>query len=582
MERNSNYRSSNKNNRFEHIHIPYLIVGYIILFVVLTTCQKLESLLEDVPVTGVSLNKSETTLTIGGTEQLVVTVTPQDATNKRVSWSSTDSTVATVSSLGLVTGVKEGTATITVTTEDGGFKATCKVTVIAATQGGVVTTPTFSKQGGTYAESQTVTIQCATSGATIKYTTDCSDPKTSPTAVVGNTVLVSMPLTIKAYAYKSGMEDSAVATSSPFTITSGIVFVSTIGNDSNQGTKDHPKQTIQAGIDLAASLFSTGEIRVAKGIYQVYSGIVLKSGISVYGSFSNDFSTRSSSNITRIIDKRTSGTSYTVFANNINRNLVFDGFIVEGAFVNSSNNTICFYIIGSGTHVIISNNIMKSGWSNQEATSSYGIYIDSSSPIIYNNVLYGGSARNGNIKIWISNGSHPKIYNNTLVSGPATYWQWVIALYGLECHPTLKNNLLVELSSTSTYYQSLYHMAYGSSHYPYAYTTNLFYVYPDATGNGSYIYYNNDDPKNLNINNYEYQAVYTCSDFQSLTYDDPAWRNLVNVDPLFVNAATYDYRLQANSPAKDKGTDLSAEIPAFDRDGNPRTPPWSIGAYERD
>jgi len=99
-------------------------------------------------------------------------------------------------------------------------------------------------------------------------------------------------MTIKAYAYKTGMEDSAVATSSPFAITSGIVFVSTLGDDSNQGTKDHPKRTIQAGIDLADELFETGEVRVAAGIYETLSEITLKSGISVYGSYRSDFSAR--------------------------------------------------------------------------------------------------------------------------------------------------------------------------------------------------------------------------------------------------------------------------------------------------
>ena len=85
----------------------------------------------DVAVKGVALNKTSTTIATGGTETLTLTFTPANATNKAVTWSSSDETVATVVD-GKVTAVKSGTATITVTTTEGGFKAICTVTVIAA------------------------------------------------------------------------------------------------------------------------------------------------------------------------------------------------------------------------------------------------------------------------------------------------------------------------------------------------------------------------------------------------------------------------------------------------------------------
>ena len=84
-----------------------------------------------VDVTGVALDKTEVTLEIGGTETLTATVAPEDATNKLVSWSSSNEAVATVVD-GVVTAVAEGTATITVTTDDGAKTATCAVTVNAA------------------------------------------------------------------------------------------------------------------------------------------------------------------------------------------------------------------------------------------------------------------------------------------------------------------------------------------------------------------------------------------------------------------------------------------------------------------
>ena len=118
----------------------------------------------DVPVTGVTLSQTELSLTEGGTAQLTATVLPETATNRNVTWSSNAPGVATVNSSGKVTAVSAGTATITVTTADGGFTATCTVTVrpdippanpnyritVEATQGGTVTAdPTAAKAGTT-------------------------------------------------------------------------------------------------------------------------------------------------------------------------------------------------------------------------------------------------------------------------------------------------------------------------------------------------------------------------------------------------------------------------------------------------
>lgn len=82
-----------------------------------------------IAVSEVQLNKKELTLTEGGTEKLVVTVKPDDATDKSVVWESSNTAVATVDQEGLVTAVGEGKATITVKTNDGGFSASCEVTV---------------------------------------------------------------------------------------------------------------------------------------------------------------------------------------------------------------------------------------------------------------------------------------------------------------------------------------------------------------------------------------------------------------------------------------------------------------------
>jgi uncharacterized repeat protein (TIGR02543 family) len=84
-----------------------------------------------VPVTGITLNKTSLSLAVGQEETLAPTVTPSDATNKAVTWLSSDTSKATVAN-GVVKAVAAGTARITVTTVDGGFTANCNVTVRAA------------------------------------------------------------------------------------------------------------------------------------------------------------------------------------------------------------------------------------------------------------------------------------------------------------------------------------------------------------------------------------------------------------------------------------------------------------------
>ncbi|MBO4665758.1 MAG: Ig domain-containing protein, partial [Paludibacteraceae bacterium] len=90
-------------------------------------------------VTGVTLNQNEAQMTVGGeTLTLTATVNPDNATDQSVSWSTSDANVATVEN-GVVTAVAAGNATITVTTTDGSFTATCAVTVTAPEPQGVVT-----------------------------------------------------------------------------------------------------------------------------------------------------------------------------------------------------------------------------------------------------------------------------------------------------------------------------------------------------------------------------------------------------------------------------------------------------------
>lgn len=97
------------------------IYGYILV----------DNLEDDVALEGISIT-STAAIKVGNTQTLTVTFNPSGATNKIVTWSSSDETVAKVNNAGVVTGVSVGSAIITAVSEDGNYKATSTVTVTEA------------------------------------------------------------------------------------------------------------------------------------------------------------------------------------------------------------------------------------------------------------------------------------------------------------------------------------------------------------------------------------------------------------------------------------------------------------------
>jgi len=95
-----------------------------------------------VAVTGVSVNPTTATVGLGSTQQLNATIAPANATNQNVTWTSSNTAVATVNASGLVTAVAEGTTTITVKTVDGNKTATSAITVAAIPVASVSVSPT--------------------------------------------------------------------------------------------------------------------------------------------------------------------------------------------------------------------------------------------------------------------------------------------------------------------------------------------------------------------------------------------------------------------------------------------------------
>ena len=126
-------------------------------------------------VTKVELDKTSLTLDVGKSDTLTATITPSNATDKSVTWESSDTNIATVDANGKVTAVAPGTATITVTTVDQSKTATCEVTVTAATV--PVTGVTLNKTSTSLyvGDTETLTATVEPSDATNKNVTWSSD-----------------------------------------------------------------------------------------------------------------------------------------------------------------------------------------------------------------------------------------------------------------------------------------------------------------------------------------------------------------------------------------------------------------------
>ncbi len=145
-----------------------------------------------VAVTGVTLDKTAADVNVGGTIKLSATVAPANATDKTVTWTSSNEKVATVAADGTVMAVAKGNAIITVTTKDGNKTATCNVTVEATVETTVVnvTGVTLDKTaadinvGGTIKLSATV----APANATDKTVTWASSNEKVATVAADGTV----------------------------------------------------------------------------------------------------------------------------------------------------------------------------------------------------------------------------------------------------------------------------------------------------------------------------------------------------------------------------------------------------------
>ena len=169
-----------------------------------------------VNVTGVTVAPKTVEMDLADkkTVQLTATVAPSDATDKTLTWTASPADAVSFSSATAnpvtVTALNSGTVTITATTTDGSKTDTATITIAEKPK---AATPSFTPAPGTYNDKQNVTITTAAEGASIYYTVDGTEPTTGSTVYTAP-IAVESTMTIKAIAFKEGMDNSEVATGS--------------------------------------------------------------------------------------------------------------------------------------------------------------------------------------------------------------------------------------------------------------------------------------------------------------------------------------------------------------------------------
>lgn len=149
------------------------------------TAKCLVKVVDPIKTTSVKLNRTTAAIYDGKTYQFTATVAPSDATVKSLIWTSSDTSVVTVSSTGKIYGVNPGKATITCTTKDTGKKASCVVTVVAVVPTSVtLDRSTLTVGYGAIGSIKATVLPSNATNKSLKWTS--SDPKVVYVSQYGN------------------------------------------------------------------------------------------------------------------------------------------------------------------------------------------------------------------------------------------------------------------------------------------------------------------------------------------------------------------------------------------------------------
>ncbi|MCF7929759.1 MAG: right-handed parallel beta-helix repeat-containing protein [Spirochaetales bacterium] len=384
-----------------------------------------------------------------------------------------------------------------------------------------------------------------------------------------------------------------------------IVYVNGATGDDVQNSglePDNPLATIQAGINAAEGRTGS-EVRVAEGTYSINETITMANGVSLYGGYSSDFSSRDADSHTVTIDdgrSETTGFSTIAFPSEVSTVTVFDGFSVQGGVSSGDiaevvscngsdgvvirNNDISaggsydifgVYVGGNGSTLIEKNTIeVTNGDSNCR-----GMYVNGSGSIsitVRNNVI---SATDGNfttgIAFWPDSGT-PVIHNNTFYVGQDNGNYSDCIRISDNTNPRIENNIFYMTAGVSGVRRIIREEEVDSD--PAIVRNNCFYNY-------TIIYADYDGTNPITINDVN---------DPTMTTQNGAGTSEGNVDhdPGFTNPFAADFHLD-HPPVNVSGggRDLSSYFTA-DLEGTVRTTEtpsgatntgasgWSMGAYE--
>jgi parallel beta-helix repeat protein len=502
------------------------------------------------------------------------------------------STVLTISTSGTTPG---GNFPITVTSTGGGVTRTTAFT-LSVTFALTVATPTITPNGGNFSGSASVTMQTATSGASIYYTMDGSTPTQSSSPYSGALTLTSS-VTVNAKAFKSGYNPSALASASFASAGTGnTYYVATTGTDSNScgqaQSSSAPKRTINAGISCLAS---GDTLMIKAGTYTDSLQDANIPGGADWGSptIIRNFGT----DAVRI--KPTTGIFVLSLSSANQHHIEFNGLIFDGS------------------DPAMTNTVVKITWSGASETN-YAHHIrfrnceflsrpdpNQSGHYVGNGIL-GGAGPNGDGLELIGNNFHNVEY--------ALYWGGANALvernwlhdgagYGFHFYSQSTNaidNTIVRYNRIENWGTSLQCSAailfsHGNNQEAY---NNIITGQGGPCGTGIQLDYGANGPKIYNNtiyrnngpgvsigsgstsavvkNNIVFSNGSTMIDLGSGTVKS----NNFTSDPSFANAGGGDFHLQSSSAAIDTGTVLTEVSNDMDGIPRPQGTTWDPGAYE--
>jgi len=507
-----------------------------------------------------------------------------------------------------------GSFPVTVTATGGGVTKTTTFT-LSVTVALTVATPTISPSGGSHTGSVSVTMQTATPGASIYYTTTGSTPTQASTLYTGPMTLTSSAV-VKAKAFKSGSNPSAEAYAS-FVVSPSVVsgsgkiyYVATNGNDANPGSQSQPFRNLKKAVSVLRPgdtlLVRQGTYLGSSQLYAIPSGTSWGAPVTI---------------------KAYPGETVTIIGEpsdhvlNLARNIhyvVFDGLILDAQKISLSPIKIHWATGWAPSHHIrVQNSTLKNGsshgalivaggatdankgccneflnvkvYNNGSSTQfHHGFYFETSDNIIdsaeiYNNSgfgvhLYHHEPENNrntvrNSKIWghaskagiiVGTGKDHKVYNNVIYNNADGIWI-TYGGQGRVFNNTIYGNgmtgILIDDKSPSSDFEnniisghSLIGIHIYSAAAVHAFRNNLSFQ------NGSADKYNFLDQSNRAVKeNNLFGNVY---------------------DARFANTSGLDFRIQSSSDARDRGRIVIESTTDAVGVARPQGAAYDIGAYE--